>query len=90
MTYMISRNGEHLYVSREPTEAERNRFIGNGYTPPPLVREPDRDTYMYLRGEIKPNYALPSIYCHSLVSRLTDERSNETNMLSIMLTWYSK
>jgi len=64
MTYMIRRNGKHLYVEREPTQSECNRFISNGYSPPPLVREPNRDVYLYLRGETKPHYQVPAIQYH--------------------------
>lgn len=60
MTYTIIRNGDYLYAYREPTQSERDRYIRNGYTPPPLVSERNPPAYQYARGETEPNYPMPA------------------------------
>ncbi len=39
----------------------------------------------YLCGNGEPNYQLPSIYCHSLVSSKTHPKSDETNLFGMLL-----
>lgn len=57
----IKHDGAYSYVYRPPTQAECNRFIGNGYTPPDLMSERNATIYRYARCEEPPNYPVPAI-----------------------------
>lgn len=62
MAYLLDHDGRgHAYVTRPPTQAECNRYIRNGYNPPAMERESDRAIYLYLRGDLAPNYPVPAI-----------------------------
>lgn len=41
---------------------------------------------LYFEGRTPPHFSMPSIYCHSLMSKQTDPRSDDTNMLDLVLS----